>query len=158
MSRRSRVGTIIAALAVIAAMAIPASSALADGAQMSSGGGGPVAQKSGTLINFVTKGRLKVARTIQPLAACTAACTASGTGVIKGFGGRGTFTASGGPFDPGVPFGLFFKPNKTLLKALKLFPGRFHLTETLTATPVDPATGAATGPPETISATFGFKR
>jgi hypothetical protein len=158
MSRRSRVGTIVAALAITAALSLPASSALAGGAQMSSAGGGPVAQKSGVLINFVTKGKLRVAKTIQPLAACTAACTASGVGAIKGFGGKGSFSASGGPFQPGVPFGLFFKPNKTLLRAMKLFPGRFHLTETLTATPVDPATGAPTGPAETISATFGFKR
>ena len=158
MSRRSRVGTIVAALAVTTALAVPVSSAMAGGAQISSAGGGPVAQKSGVLINFVTKGKLRVGRTIQPLAACNVACTASGVGVIKGFGGKGTFSASGGPFDPGVPFGLFFKPNRNLLRAMKLFPGRFHLTESLTATPVDPATGTPTGPSETISQTFGFKR
>jgi hypothetical protein len=149
MSRRSRVGKGAAAMAVIAALAIPASSALADG---------PVAQKSGVLINFVTKGKLKVAKSIQPVATCTTACTVSGVGVIKGFGGKGSFSDTGGPFAAGEPFGLALKAKGDLLKALKAFPGRFHLTETLTATPVDPATGAPTGAPETISATFGFKR
>jgi hypothetical protein len=149
MSRRSRVGTGIAALAVSAALAFPASSALADG---------PVAQKSGTLINFVTQGKLRVAKRIQPIAVCTQSCTVSGVGVIKGFGGRGTFSDAGGPFAAGEQFGLLLQAKGNLLRALKAFPGRFHLTETLTATPVDPVTKAPIGAPETISATFGFKR
>ena len=157
MSRRSRVGTGFAALAATAALAFPASSALAD-AQIASAGGGPVAQKSGALINFVTTGKLRVARTIQPIAVCTQTCTVSGVGVIKGFGGRGTFSDSGGPFAAGEQFGLLLQAKGNLLKALKAFPGRFHLTETLTATPVDPTTKAPIGAPETISATFGFKR
>jgi hypothetical protein len=39
-----------------------------------------------------------------------------------------------------------------LLKALKAFPGRFHMTETLTAT--DTTTGAV----ESVSMGFKFKR
>jgi hypothetical protein len=152
------VGTGVAALAVITALALPASSAFAGGAQIASAGGGPVAQKSGALINFQTTGKLRVAKVIQPIAVCNASCTVSGVGTIKGFGGRGTFSDAGGPFGPGELFGLALHAKGSLLKAMKAAPGRFHLTETLTATPVDPTTHAPIGAPETISATFGFKR
>jgi hypothetical protein len=149
MSRKTRLGTFAAALAVVGVLLMPASGAVA--------GGGPVAHKSGTLINFVTTGKLKVAKTIQPIAVCTQACTVAGTGVIKGLGGKASFSDTGGPFAAGQQFGLALQAKGALLKALKAFPGRFHLTETLTATPVD-ATGVPTGPPESVSAGFGFKR
>jgi hypothetical protein len=149
MSRMPRPLGIAAAVAVIGVLLLPASGAVA--------GDGPVAKKSGTLINFITTGKLKVAKTIQPLAACTSACTVTGTGVIKGLGAKGTFADSGGPFQPGRAFGLALIAKGDLLKALKAFPGRFHLTETLTATAVDPTTGAPTGATESVTAGFKFK-
>jgi hypothetical protein len=150
MSRKPRLGSVAAVLAVAGILMAPASGAVASD--------GPVAHKSGVLINFVTTGKLKVAKLIQPIAVCSQTCTVTGTGVIKGLGGKGTFSDSGGPFAPQQPFGLALQAKGALLKALKAFPGRFRLTETLTATPVDPTTGAPTGAPESVTAGFRFKR
>jgi hypothetical protein len=146
MSRKLRLGGVPATLAVACVLLVPASGAVA--------GDGPVAHKSGTLINFVTTGKLRVQGVVQPLAVCTAACNVTGTGVIKGLGGKGTFADSGGPFAPGQQFGLALtlKKNGILLKLMKRFPGRFHLTETLTAT------DATTGAVESVSRGFNFKR
>jgi hypothetical protein len=151
VSRKNRLRAAAVALAAAGILLVPASGAVADG--------GPVAHQSGTLINFVTTGKLKVQKIIQPVAVCSAACSVTGTGVIKGLGGKQTFADSGGPFAAGQSFGLALNTKGgILLKLLKAFPGRFHLNETLTATPVDPATGAPTGAPESVSAGFGFKR
>lgn len=144
MSRMLRLGGISATLAVSAVLLLPASGAVA---------GGPVAHKSGALVNFVTTGKLKVQRVIQPVAVCTAACNVNGTGVLKGFGGQATFQDSG-TFAAGQQFGLFvtLKKNSVLFKLMKQSPGRFHLTETLTAT------DATTGAVDSVTASFGFKR
>jgi hypothetical protein len=151
LSRKNRLRGAAVCLSAIAILALPASGAIA---------GGPVAHKSGTLINFVTTGKLRVQANVQPVAVCTQACTVTGTGVIKGLGGKGSFSDNGGPFAAGQGFGLALKVKKVpgLFRAMKAFPGRFHLTETLTATPVDPATGAPNGAPESVTAGFKFKR
>jgi hypothetical protein len=143
MSRMSRIWTTGAVLAVAGLLLIPASGAVA--------GGGPVATKSGAIVNFVTTGKLRVARRIQPLAVCSVNCDVTGTGVLKGLGGRATFSDSGS-FPAGQQFGLFVVIKRNLLKLMKAFPGRFHLSETLTAT--DPATGAT----DSVSRGFKFKR
>ena len=136
-------GRRVAVFALAGALALPASAAVA--------GGGPVASKSGAIVNFVTTGKLRVAKRIQPLAVCNVNCDVSGTGVLKGMGGKATFSDSS-PFAAGQQFGLFVIVKGQLLKLMKANPGKFRLHETLTAT--DPATGAT----DTVSRTFRFKR
>jgi hypothetical protein len=143
MSRMSRIWTLGALIAVAGVLLVPASGAIA--------GDGPVATKSGAIVNFVTTGKLRVTRRIQPLAVCTVNCDVTGTGVLKGLGGRATFSDSGS-FPAGEQFGLFVTIKGSLLKLMKKFPGRFRLAETLTAT--DPATGAT----DSVSKSFRFKR
>jgi hypothetical protein len=143
MSRMSRIWTLGALIAVAGVLLVPASGAVA--------GDGPVATKSGAIVNFVTTGKLRVTRRIQPLAVCTVNCDVTGTGVLKGIGGRATFSDSGS-FPAGQQFGLFVTIKGSLLKLMKKFPGRFRLAETLTAT--DPATGAT----DSVSKSFRFKR
>jgi hypothetical protein len=143
MSRMSRIWTLGALIAVAGVLLVPASGAVA--------GDGPVATKSGAIVNFVTTGKLRVTRRIQPLAVCTVNCDVTGTGVLKGLGGRATFSDSGS-FPAGEQFGLFVTIKGSLLKLMKKFPGRFRLAETLTAT--DPATGAT----DSVSKSFRFKR
>jgi hypothetical protein len=143
--------TTFGALAVSAALLLPASQAVAGGAQIASAGDRPVATKSGAIVNWVSGFKLRVAKRIQPLAVCSVNCDVSGTGVLKGMGGKASFSDSGS-FPAGQLFGLYVTIKGPLLKLMKEFPGRFKLVETLTAT--DPTTGAV----DTISRAFRFKR
>jgi len=151
MSRTAGKRTTIAALVVTAALLLPASQAMASGAEIASAGNGPIATKSGAIINWQSGFKLRVAKRIQPLAVCAVACNVTGTATLKGLGGKASFSDSGS-FQAGQLFGLYVVVKGGLLKLMKRFPGRFHLTETLTAT--DPTTGAV----DTISRTFKFKR
>jgi hypothetical protein len=150
MGNRKRTFTIFTTLAVTAALLVAASSAVG-GARLASDGDGPVAQKSGAIVNWQSGFKLRVAKRIQPLAVCAVACNVTGTGRLKGMGGKATFSDSG-TFAAGQLFGLYVTVKGPLLRLMKSFPGRFRLSETLTAT--DPATGAV----DTISRTFRFKR
>jgi hypothetical protein len=150
MSRRARTRTTLAALAVAGALLIPASSAAAD-ALAASAGDGPVAHKSGAIVNFLPAGKIKVARHFQPLAVCSVNCNVTGTAVLKGLGGKATISDTGS-FPANQPFGLQITVKGALLKLMKANPGRFHLSETYTAT--DPTTGAI----DTVSRSFKFKR
>jgi hypothetical protein len=142
--------TTFAALLVVGALLIPASQAGA-GAQMASGGDGPVATKSGAIVNFVPAGKLRVRRQIQPLAVCAVNCDVTGTAVLKGLGGKANITDSGA-FLANQPFGLRITVKGFLLRLMKRFPGRFRLSVTYSAT--DPATGAT----DSVSRGFKFKR
>jgi hypothetical protein len=146
-------GTVIAALAICAALVLPVSNAMAGGAGLASTGDGPVATKgqAPSLISWVSGFKLRVAKRIQPLAVCSVPCNVSGSGVLKGFGGRAPF-ADSGSFQPGQLFGLYVTVKGDLLKLMKASPGKFKISETLTAT--DPATGAT----QTVSRTFRLKR
>jgi hypothetical protein len=137
------VGRKVALLALTGALQLPAPTAVA--------GDGPQATKSGAIVNFLTTGKLRVAKRIQPLAVCNVNCEVSGTGVLKGMGGKATFSDSS-PFAAGQQFGLFVIVKGQLLKLMKANPGKFRLAEKLTAT--DPTTGAT----DTVSQTFRFKR
>jgi hypothetical protein len=150
MSRRAGKRTTIAALLTAGALLIPASQAAA-GAHMASGGGGPVATKSGAIVNFVPAGKLRVRRHFQPLAVCSVNCDVTGTAVLKGLGGKANITDSGS-FLANQPFGLQITVKGFLLKLMKEHPGRFHLSVTYSAT--DPATGAT----DSVSRGFKFKR
>jgi hypothetical protein len=151
MSRRAGKRTTIAALLTSAALLVPASAMAAGGAEIASAGNGPVATKSGAIVNWQSGFKLRVTRRIQPLAVCAVNCDVTGSATLKGLGGKASFSDSGS-FTAGQLFGLYVVVKGGLLKLMKRFPGRFHLTETLTAT--DPTTGAV----DTISRTFKFKR
>jgi hypothetical protein len=150
MSRRAGTRTTIAALVVTAALLIPASQAAA-GAHIARGGDGPVATKSGAIVNFLPAGKLKIAKHFQPLAVCSINCNVTGTAVLKGLGGKATITDSGS-FAANQTFGLQITVKGALLKLMKQQPGKFRLNVTYTAT--DPTTGAT----DTVSRPFKFKR
>jgi hypothetical protein len=142
--------TTFAAVLAVGALLIPASQAGA-GAHIASAGGGPVATKSGAIVNFVPAGKLRVRKQIQPLAVCSVNCDVTGTAVLKGLGGKANITDSGS-FLANQPFGLRITIKGFLLKLMKQHPGRFHLSVTYSAT--DPATGAT----DSVSRGFKFKR
>jgi hypothetical protein len=142
MSRMSRIWKVAALGAVAGALLLPSSSALADG---------PVATKSGALINYVTTGKLRVGKRIEIFAVCSANCNVDTTTTIQSKGFHQTFPLSGA-LAAGVPGGPFFKPNGPLLKAMKAHPGRFKIASSMTAT--DPVTGTV----DSISNTFRLKR
>jgi hypothetical protein len=150
MSSRAGMRATIAVLAAAGAILIPASQAGA-GAQIAKGGDGPIATKSGAIVNFLPAGKIRVAKHFQPLAVCSVDCNVTGRAVLKGLGGKAKISDSGS-FLANQPFGLQITVKGVLLKLMKANPGRFHLSETYTAT--DPATGAV----DTVSRGFKFKR
>jgi hypothetical protein len=141
MARVSRIRTIVALFAVSALLLLPSSSAA----------GAPVATKSGALINYVSTGKLKVAKSITIPVVCSSDCQVTSTVRIKGPGFKLTNTVAG-PLTAGVPGGHIIKPNGPLLKSMKADTGKFRLVSNMTAT--DPATGAT----DAISHTFKLKR
>ena len=143
MVRMSRIARVGALLGVALLLVLPAAAATA--------GDGPVATKSGAIVNYVSTGKLKVAKNIEILVVCSVACNVTSNTVIKGPGVHLTGTVSGA-LQANVPGGPFFKPNKPLLKALKADTGRFKLVSKITAT--DPLTGAV----DNIANTFKFKK
>ena len=160
MTSRAGMRTTIAALAAAGALIVPAATTATAGAATTSGG--PVATKSGAIVNWVSGRKLSVSKSttckhhkctakIQPLAQCSVTCDVSATGTLKGLGGKAHF-ADRKVFNANSPFGLYVTVKGGLLRLMRQSPGKFHLSETLTAT--DPATGAT----DTITRTFGFKR
>jgi hypothetical protein len=135
-------GIVVAALA-LGLLLLPGTAA--------AGGNGPTAIKSGVLINYISAGKLRIAKRIEILVVCSADCQVVADSVIVGPGpnlrGRvsGVLTAN-------IPGGPFFKPNGPLLRAMKASPGKYKIRSKITAT--NPATGAV----ETISRTFRLKR
>jgi hypothetical protein len=142
MSRMSQIGRVTALVAIAGALLLPGSSALA---------GGPVAHKSGAIINYVSTGKLKIGKRIEIKVVCSVNCDATSTTVIKGPGYKTTATVAGG-LQGGVVGGPFFKPNGPLLKSMKAETSKWRFANTITVT--DPATGAT----DTISHTFKLKR
>ena len=139
-----------AALVVGGVLLVPVSQAGA-GAQIASGGNGPIATKSGAIVNFVPAGKLKIAKHFQPLAVCSVDCSVTGTAVLKGMGAKATISDTGS-FAANQTFGLQITVKGELLRVMKAHPGKFRLNVTYTAT--DPATGAM----DSVSRPFKFKR
>jgi hypothetical protein len=137
----TRIGRIVGLVVVCGAL-LPASMAVA---------GGPVAEKSGALINYVSTGKLKIGKTIEITAVCSANCTVQSHSVTIGPSYKQKANISG-PLTAGVPGGPTFQPNGPLLRLMKAAPGRFKIQNTLVAT--DDVTGAT----DTISHTFRLKR
>lgn len=140
--RGTRTWKAIALLSALVALALPATA---------SAGDGPTATKSGVLINYVSTGKLKIAKRISILVICSADCNANATTVITGPRTKLKFDVAG-PLAAGQQGGPFFKPNGPLLKAMKAQPGKFKVQSTIIAT------DALTGAPDTISRTFKLKR
>jgi hypothetical protein len=143
--------TTMAALAVTAAVLLPASQAAAGGAEIAGAGAGQVAHKSGAIVNYTSTGKVKIKKNMFIYFVCSVDCSATSVTKIKGPGGHITVPASGN-----VPANVqgFIKitPNGGLLKILKAEPSKFQLVNTITAT--DPTTGAT----DTISHAFKLKR
>jgi hypothetical protein len=136
-------GRKIALLAIAGALLLPGSSAVA--------GDGPVAIRSGALINYVSTGRLRVGKTMEIRVVCSADCNVTSRVVIKGPGLK-TSSMVSGPLAAGVPGGHILKPNGPLLKSMKADTGRFRLVSHMTAT------DASTGAMDNIAHTFKLKR
>jgi hypothetical protein len=134
--------TTVALIAALALALLPAAGAAS---------GGPSATKSGVLVNYVSTGKLRIAKRITILVVCSADCQITATTVIVAPGDKDKSVVAG-PLSANVPGGPFFQPNGPLLKAMKAHPGDFKVRSTIAAT--NPATGAS----ETISHTFRLKR
>ena len=149
MSRAGKRTTFVA-LAVAGVLLIPVSQVGA-GAGVASGGDGPIATKSGALINYVSTARLKVAKKMEIKVVCTANCFVTSTIVFKRPGFKTTSTVAG-QLTAGVAGGHFLKPNGALLKNMKANTKKFRLVSNMTAT------DSATGVQDHISHTFKLKR
>ena len=139
-----------AALMVAGALLIPASQAGA--AQIASSGAGPVATKSGAIINYTSVKKLKVARHMFIHFTCAVTCDATGIATLKARGLKFPIKASGQGIPAASPAFMEITVKGALLKAMKASPGRFKVANTITAT--DPTTGAV----DRIRHTFKFKR
>ena len=141
MGRTSRIGSFAAAVALIGALLLPASGAA----------GSPTAHKSGAIINYVTTGKLRIAKRIIVPIVCSVNCDVVSSLKLKGPFVKGTDVEQGS-LQAGVPAGHFIKPSGPLLKLLKASPGRYKVISNVTAT--DPATGAT----DQIAHSFKLKR
>ena len=93
MSRMSRIGSFAAVVAVIGVLLLPASGAA----------GAPAAHKSGALINYVTTGKIKIAKRITvPFVVLPVNCNVATTLKIKGPYVKGADTEQGS-LQAGVP-------------------------------------------------------
>jgi hypothetical protein len=141
MSRMSRIGSFAAAVAVIGALLLPASSAV----------GAATAHKSGALINYLTTGKIKISKRMVVPFQCSVNCNVVSTLKLKGPFVKGADTEQGS-LQAGVPAGHFIKPSGPLKKLMLSMPGRYKLVSHVTAT--DPATGAT----DQIANAFKLKR
>jgi hypothetical protein len=143
MSGKTRAGCLIAIVAVSGLLLLlPSANAAA---------GGPVAHKSGAIVNYTSTGKIKVAKNMYIYFSCAVNCNATSTTTIKGLGGKISIPASG-PVTAGVPAFIKITIKGQLLKLLKAEPGAFKVINNISAT--DPATGAV----DNINHTFKLKR
>jgi hypothetical protein len=147
MSRRSRVGTIVAALAITAALALPASNALA--------GGGPVATKSGAIVNYVSTAKVKFGKRSGPSFVCSVTCNLTSNLVLKGPHVKLPDTKSATNVPPGQGLTHFFnfsKFPKPVRQFIAQHVGQYKLVSTVSAT------DATSGATDAISHVFKLKR
>jgi hypothetical protein len=140
-------GTIVAALAITAALAVPASSALA--------GGGPVATKSGAIVNYVSTAKVKLGKRSGPSFVCSVTCNLTSKLVLKGPHLKlpDTETASSVPAGQALThFFNFSKFPKSVRQFIAQHVGQYTLVSTVNAT------DAATGATDAISNVFKLKR
>jgi len=141
MSTKSRIGTVAAALAVIGALLLPASSAVSS----------PTAHKAGAIINYLTLGKIRIQKKMIVPFQCSVNCNVISTLKLKGPFVKGADTEQGS-LQAGVPSGHFIKPSGPLKKLMQATPGKYKLISHVTAQ--DPATGAT----DTIAHSFKLKR
>jgi hypothetical protein len=141
MSSKSRIGSFAVAVAVIGALLLPASSAVS----------APTAHKSGAIINYLTTGKIQIAKKMTVPFQCAVNCNVVSTLKIKGPFVKGADTESGS-LPAGVPAGHFIKPSGPLKSLMNGSPGRYKLISHITAQ--DPATGAT----DKIAHAFQLKR
>lgn len=144
---RSRVGTIIAALVVIGALMLPASSALA--------GGGPVATKSGAIVNYVSTAKVKLGKRSGPSFSCLVTCNLTSKLVLKGPHVKlpDTQSASNVPANQALThFFNFSKFPKPVRQFIAQHVGQYRLVSTVNAT------DATTGATDAISNVFKLTR
>jgi hypothetical protein len=115
------------------------------------GGEGPSATKSGVLINYISTGKLKIAKRIDIVVVCSADCQVNATTTVVAPGPNLIGNVSGA-LTANIPGGPFIKPNGPLLKGMKATPGKYKIRSKITAT------NLATGAVETIARTFRLKR
>ena len=115
------------------------------------GADGPVATKSGAIINFTSTAKLRVAKTMQVHYTCSVYCDVAVSARIKGPGTNLRLVQPPVSFTAG-PVLFFIKPNKPLLKLMKAEPSRFRIACTIDGT--DQATGGT----DEISHSFRVKR
>src|SRR5262249_44118057 len=101
----SRAGRACGVLAVAAGLLLPSAAA---------GAGGPVAMKSGGVVNFTSTAKLRVMKTMQIPYSCTVDCDVSVSARIKGPGTNLKLLQLPVSFSAG-PVLFFIKPNKPLL-------------------------------------------
>src|SRR5262245_6405851 len=110
MSRKSRIARAATLLAVGGALLIPSYSAVA--------GDGPVATKSGPIINYTSTAKLKIGKKINIYFSCLVNCNVTSNTKIKGPGGKLVLPPLSGSFAAGTPGFVEITPNGPLLKAM----------------------------------------
>jgi hypothetical protein len=138
----TRAGRARSFLVIAVGLLLPAAVASADG---------PVATKSGAIVNFSSTAKLRVAKTMQVQYGCSVDCDVAVTARIKGPGANLRLVQPPVSFTAG-PVLFFIKPNKPLLKLMKAEPGRFRIACTIDGT------DRSTGGTDEISHSFKVKR
>jgi hypothetical protein len=138
----ARSGTARRLLVIAVGLLVPAAAASADG---------PVATKSGAVINFTSTAKLRVAKTMHVRYSCSVDCDVAVTARIKGPGTNLRLVQPPVSFTAG-PVLFFIKPNKPLLKLMKAEPTRFRIACTIDGT------DRSTGGTDEISHSFKVKR
>src|SRR3954453_13189040 len=100
MSRMSRMGSFAAAVAIVGALLLPATGAVAT----------PTAHKSGAIINYSTTGKLRIGKRIIVPFVCSVNCDVVSTLTVKGPFVHGSATEQGF-LATNVPAGPFNKPS-----------------------------------------------
>lgn len=142
MSRTSRIGSLAATIAIVGAVVFPAAGLASDG---------PVAHKSGAIVNYLTSGKVKLGKKLSVSFVCAVNCDLTSTLKLKGPGVHATNTQSTS-VSAGGGVTHFFQINGQLRKFIKTDIGRFRLVSKVNAT--DPVTGAT----DAISRSFKLKR
>jgi hypothetical protein len=141
MSVMPRIRNVAAPIALVGAVLISTPGASA----------APSAHTSGAIVNYLTSGKLKVAKQIAVPFECSVACDVISKVTVKGPKVKGSQTIQVA-VPANLPSGHFIKLKPGALKRVKASPGRYKLISKITAT--DSGTGAT----DAIARTFGLRR
>jgi len=153
MSGRLRIGIVVAVFAAALAVWVPVSGANGGlRAPAVSAADGPIATKSGAVVNYVTTGKIKIRRRIEVSFVCSVQCSLTSSLLIKGPGARLSDVETATDVAPGLVLTHFFKFSKRAVAFIKANASKFRVVSRVSAT------DAATGAPDTISHSFRLKR